>query len=363
MATWKLMSEEVARESWDEALLRLDDYTMFQSYAWGEYRRALGWQPCHWAAFDDQGQIVAMMLGLLRRYPLSVGMVWSEGGPVGDLSVCDEALQKAIKETTGLERIYCRFRCDRARQIEDVLQLDALGWTRSWFNLTSNYSLALDLNGEESSLIDNCERNWRRNLRRAGENNLTIRPWSEPNIDQIMTVYASMQALKGISEQQSRDEIQFLLRHLDDHLLLYRCDDEEGSPVSISGWIVFGNRAWMYLSATTEKGRTLHASYGLFWALLQKCRQLGMQHCDLSGIDPVRNRGVYRFKRGTGAVPLEYLGEWDWATTSWLRWLGNWAISRRERLRKAESSLKRKTRGENFPNPVLGATEACTDTL
>src|SRR6185295_4501176 len=100
MARWELLSNEAAQKTWDEALLHCADYSPYQTYAWGEYRRALGWEPCHWAAFDDNGEIVAMMLGLLRRYPLRVGLVWSEGGPIGDLSVCDSSLQQAMKETT-----------------------------------------------------------------------------------------------------------------------------------------------------------------------------------------------------------------------------------------------------------------------
>src|SRR5688500_18541134 len=122
MITWQLLSDEVAAQIWDEALLKFDDYSPYQSYAFGEYRRALGWQPCRWAAFNEQGEIVALMTGSLRRYPLKFGLVYCEGGPVGDLSACDQGLQEAIKQTTGLRYVYCRFRCDRARNIEDVLR-------------------------------------------------------------------------------------------------------------------------------------------------------------------------------------------------------------------------------------------------
>ena len=55
-------------------------------FAWGEYNRALGWQPVYLAARSATGEITAMMLGLLRRYPLGVGLLWCAGGPVGDLS-------------------------------------------------------------------------------------------------------------------------------------------------------------------------------------------------------------------------------------------------------------------------------------
>lgn len=340
MANWKLLSNEAAQETWDEALLRLEDHTPFQSYAWGEYQRAMGWEPFRWVAFNEHGEIIAMMLGLLRRYPLGIGLLRSEGGPVGDLAACDESLQEAIKQGTGLKRIYCRFRCDRQRQVEDALRLSAQGWSRSWFSLTTSYSMSLDLAREESELFAGCERNWQRNLRRAEKDNLTVRLWLDPGVDEIVSVYAAMQSLKGLEEQCSREEIEYLLKHLRNQIVIYRCDDEHGQLVSLRAWVVFGNRATELLSATTERGRELRASYAVTWALVKHCLLLHLESCDLAGIDPVLNPGVYRFKKGTGATTVEYLGEWDWASRSWLQWFGNWAISRRQRFKIAESALK-----------------------
>jgi lipid II:glycine glycyltransferase (peptidoglycan interpeptide bridge formation enzyme) len=341
MANWQLLTDEEARSVWDEALLRFDDYTPFQTYAWGEYRRALGWEPCRWAAFDESGQIVALMLGLLRRYPFKFGLVWSEGGPVGDLSLCDESLHETIKATTGLTHIYCRFRCDRERRTADALQLSAKGWNRAWFNLTSSYSMTLNLQGEEKQLLAACDQNWRRNLRRANESKLAVRQWLDPDVDEVLAVYTSMQSLKGLEEQHSREEVEHLLKHFRQRLVLYRCDDEQGELTSLLGWVIVGNRAWALFWATSEPGRKLHASYAIFWAVVQHCRRIEVECCDLAGIDPVKNHGVYRFKKATGAVAVEYLGEWDWASSAWMRWLGNWAISRRERLQRARHPLRR----------------------
>ena len=341
MATWRLLNDIEALASWDEALLKFADNTPFQSLAWGEYRRALGWEPCYWAAFNERGEIVAMMLGLLRRFPLGFGLVWSEGGPVGDLSVCDNTLQEAIKETTGLKRIYCRFRCDRERFVGDALKLSANGWERSWFNLTSSFSMTIDLSRDERQTLAACDQNWRRNLRRANEANLTIRQWLDPNVDEVLAVYSSMQSVKGLEEQHSREEVEQLLLNFKRNLVLYRCDDEHGELVSLLGWVVFGDRAWALFWATSEQGRKVHASFGIFWAIVQHCQRLGLRSCDLAGIDPIRNNGVYRFKKATGAAPLEYLGEWDWATSTWLRWLGNWGISRRQQFSRATDATRK----------------------
>jgi lipid II:glycine glycyltransferase (peptidoglycan interpeptide bridge formation enzyme) len=107
------------------------------------------------------------------------------------------------------------------------------------------------------------------------------------------------------------------------------------------GCIVTGKKACLVISATTQKGRELHSSYAICWALLCELRNMDVHTFDFAGIDPVRNPGVYRFKRAAGGRPVEMLGEWDWANRPWLRWFGNWAISKRNRINHAESKFKR----------------------
>lgn len=341
MITWKLQSDKEARASWDSVMLRFTDCAPFQTHAWGEYRRSLNWEQCRWIAFDEKNEPVAMMQASLRRYPGGIGLLWCEGGPVGDLEACGDALQKAIKQTTGLKHVYCRFRCDRARNIEDALQLTAHGWTLPWSPLTTCYSMMLNLPPEEDRLLAGCDRNFRRNLKRAHEGNLTVKQWLDPTADEVSAVYESMQNAKGLDEQLSREEIDHILRNLKQQLVLYRVENGECKVVSLLGCLVIGERACCVLSATSEAGRALNSSYAVFWELFRHCQRIGVKSLDLAGIDPVRNHGVYRFKRATGAVPIEYLGEWDWASRPAMRWFGNWAIERRDLLKRVSATLAR----------------------
>lgn len=340
MIRWVLLPGEEALRLWDTTLKGFADSSPFQSYAWGEYRRALGWETCRWIALDDTEKIVAMMQGCLRRYPFGIGLIWSEGGPVGDLSVCGDTLQAAIRTTLSLKRSYCRFRCDRARDIKDVLQLAAQGWSISWSPLTSNYSMALDLTREESQLLAACDRNFRRNLRNASDFELKVGQWFNPDLDEVLSIYASMQNVKGIDEQLSRGEIEQMVKQLGQNLVIYRCEDKEGKALSLLGTFVMGDKATSLLWATSEEGRKQLASYPSFWELMLHCRRLGVAAYDLAGIDPVRNHGVYRFKRSTGAAPVEYLGEWNWANRPWLLWFGNMAIAERDALRRFEPIVR-----------------------
>lgn len=354
---WKLITDDEARRWWDVKLESFADCSPYQTFGWGNYRRSFGWHPCRFAAFDGAGEVVAMMQGAMKQR-FGVGLLWSEGGPVGDLTVCDERLQSAIKKTTGLKLVYCRFRCDRKRAIEDVLQLNTQGWSLPWAPMFSNYSMSMDLSMSEESLLAACNLKWRQNLRRAGKQNLTIREWSDATADQILSVYLSMQSVKGLEEQHSLEEISQVLENLRDRLVLYRCDDERGELVSLSGSFAIGNRAGNWFAATNERGRKLRASYLVFWAMIQHCKNAGVRYYDLAGIDPVQNPGGYQFKKGTGATHLEYLGEWDWASHAFFRWFGNWAIARRSSLTSTKKAAGKSGNEESASVPPLASPVA-----
>ena len=87
--------------------------------------------------------------------------------------------------------------------------------------------------------------------------------------------------------------------------------------------------AWDLLAAAGAQARKVYASHATLWALLEECNRKGLSWCDLSGVDPVHNKGVYDFKQGTGADPVEYLGEWEWACPRLCRLPANWLIGRR----------------------------------
>jgi hypothetical protein len=207
--------------------------------------------------------------------------------------------------------------------------------------------MTFDLRTPEIETLANCGRNWKRNLKSSKSSKLTVRQWLDPNPDEVLEVYNSMQTVKGLDAEHSHDEMAQLLKNCRQHLVLYRCDDEAGQLVSLLGWLVLGSRAWAVVCATSERGRELSASHAIFWEMYLHCQRLGIESCDLAGIDPIKNHGVYRFKKDTGARHLEYLGEWDWASSDLLKWGGNWGISRRQwltattqRVRQVKGTVK-----------------------
>lgn len=331
MVTWTLLSRNEAAESWDKNLLKFDDFTYSQTYSWGEYREKLGWQPYRWVAREANGEIVAMMQGFVRSYLGRMGLMWVPGGPVGNIQSWDSELKKSIVEATGLANLYVRICPSRPYKAEDALTLRAHGWKRSMSPLLSGLSMMYNPSLDEELRIASCTRNWRHNLRRSDKYGLSMHYWKHPDINVMADIYASMQDYKNLGQQFSRQELEILFSKMGEQIVLYRCDDATGEPVSLRGCVTAGGKAWDLFAATSVKGRKLYASYGLLWALMKHCHGSGINNYDMSGIDPIGNPGVTDFKKGTGAIPFEYLGEWDWATSKLFGTAVNWIIARRKK--------------------------------
>jgi lipid II:glycine glycyltransferase (peptidoglycan interpeptide bridge formation enzyme) len=96
--------------------------------------------------------------------------------------------------------------------------------------------------------------------------------------------------------------------------------------VALRGCCILNQYGWDLFAATSVAGRDLYASYALLWEILQHCQREGVKEYEMMGIDPIKNLGVANFKKGTGANLIEYLGEWEWATSRILGWGANLAV-------------------------------------
>ena len=330
MLKWELWQDPGTLSQWDNRLAAFDDRSIYQTMAWGEYRRALGWTPYRWAAVDN-GNVVAMAQGLLRRYAAGVGLLWLPGGPVGDVAAWNTGLQSIMRRSVGIPMLYCRFNAFKPLTPAAADQLPAARWTRPRARLGTGRSLLYDVSHEETARVAATSRNWRHNLKRSRRGEFTTAAWATPDAAEMRAVYAGMEDRKNLALQHSERELRALYDHLAPQLITYGCRDTGGALLAFRACGLFAGKAWDLLAATSAAGRRVYASYAAFWALTEDCHRRGIGQYDLSGVDPVGNRGVYDFKQGTGASAVEYLGEWEWASPSLLSLPVNWMIGLRGR--------------------------------
>ena len=327
MLTWKKW--EGTGDEWDANLLKFPDYNIYQSFGWGEHRGAFGWHPIRMIC-EDSGKIVCAAQSLVRHLPLGTEFAWVPGGPVGDPDIWADTFPKALKSALGCRFLYCRVNNMRPDTTREVKALSAL-WRKPEFRLHTGLSMSYAPSAGEPVRLGRMSKNWSRNFRRAQKTGNAVRLWDSPDPDEMHSIYREMQEYKSLGEQFTRDALASILKRFEGRCMVVRCDDSAGKLLSFRGALLFGERGWDIFSASTNAARKVYASHAAFWELMNRCAERGVTWYDMSGVDPVRGKGVYDFKKGTGAEDLKFLGEWDTASFPLLRRLANLVVKWRIR--------------------------------
>lgn len=321
MVTWE-QYRGLAGE-WDGYVAALSG-GFYQIYGWGEVRRVAGWQPLRLLA-RREGQVIAAASVLIKR-KLGLAVFWVPGGPLGASEVLDGEFRTAIGSALCTKLFYCRISMLRADHGNEATFLAGAGWVRPATTMSSGLTMSYALAGDEAERLKRTSSNWRHNLKRSGRYGLCIEHWENPDLDAISALYREMENLKSLPVQHSIAELAAIFRHCREQLVVYRCLDAEGRLLAIRAAGLCGAKAMDLLAAAGGEARKVYASHATLWALLDHCSRLGLREYDLSGVDPVDNKGVYDFKHGTGARLVECLGEWEWASLPGLRQTVNWLL-------------------------------------
>lgn len=323
MLTWKKW--EQGSLDWDDLLMKFDDYNIYQSYHWGEYKKTLGWSPIRIIAYEND-KIVSLAQILIRKYKFGVVLAWTPGGPVGDFSSLNSQFWLCLKSIAGARFLYCRINPMIKLNDTNISELKFHGWKKSIHQILSGMSLIYNPSLEESVRRSNTSKNWRHNLKRSGKYEHVTTQWLEADIDEILEIYNSMQSYKNIAVQVTREELEGMQKHFQHNYIVTKCVSEEGDLLAIRAALILGIKGWDILAAASPQARKVYASHAAFWELMNICNMRDVNLYDMSGADPINNLGVYNFKKGTGAQDVIFLGEWDKASFYLLRLVANFLI-------------------------------------
>lgn len=326
MLSWNRWEGDAA--AWDGLMVRFPDYTIYQCHAWGEHRSHFGWTP-HRLIATENGETVAMAQVMARLFPLGVALAWVAGGPVGPVEAWGAPFRAALTRAIGSSRLYCRINSMREYSSEEAKRMEISGWRKPSVPILSGRSLSYSLIESEGDREKRASGNWRHNLRRSNKYGHLVRVWPAPDPDEMLAVYEAMQSHKSLKEQISRAALVSMLEAFGKQCIVVRCDDTQGRLLALRGALISGGKGWDIFAAATPAARKVYASHAAFWTLMRECASLGVRWYDMSGADPIGNKGVYDFKKGAGANDLIYLGEWDWATSRLLGFAANQMIKRR----------------------------------
>jgi lipid II:glycine glycyltransferase (peptidoglycan interpeptide bridge formation enzyme) len=326
MSEWKKWDTNL--QDWDSALQNFVDHTIYQSSSWANHQSQFGWDAIR-VARTHESAVEALAQVLIRRAPLGVVVAWCPGGPAGDTQHLDNQFVECIKSVSGARFLYLRVGLMTAA--DPVHEPHELGWHQCKKSLGAKETLIYDLSPPETERREACSANWKRNLRRSEQRSHRPYIWENPSPGDIASAIGLMDEYKNLdpTHSLSLERIESLVANLSSSLVFVRMDDENGQALSIRAACYSQDSAWDMVAVTTPAGRKEYSSYEVFWKLCQELHNRGVARLDLSGIDPVNNVGVYNFKKGTGAVAVKYLGEWECSRPTIIRNVASTVISRR----------------------------------
>jgi lipid II:glycine glycyltransferase (peptidoglycan interpeptide bridge formation enzyme) len=326
MVIWEKYPQGSAR-LWDDSLLAAQDYTVFQSFGWGEYKRRSNWRPVRYWLRDAQGKVLGMAQFLLKSLPLGVSMLWAAGGPV--LAFQKNGLDQVSERLEGL---VAAVRADHPRALvrfDSHLRHDPLlsyntgkVCRRPFVKLNSGFSIQFDTTVAPELTRQQMASKHRYYAKKAGEAHLA---WCAGNDDgrlrELTEVHREMVNAKKLGTLgTSYQEVEAMREALGGSLLVLT-GSLDGIPVTSCLVLLFGCKAFYLMASTGKRGREVSAAYAMFERLMQELRERGITRFDFGGIDPVNPaaQGVNHYKRGFGGELVEYLGEWECASSTLLR--------------------------------------------
>ena len=327
-----------------------------QTWEWGELRSETGWITRRLAV--ERGRDVVAAASVQRRGPDAPlpGVSYCPKGPAldyGDTALFGEVLRLLAEDTRQQRSVFLSVEPEVEVTTPDaVATIRAAGYVPSANQLQANSTFLVDVAAPDDELLARMSSTWRRYIRKAPRDGVTVRAGGEADLARFYELYR---------ETGERDEfvvrpkhyIETLWRHLAPAGLvgLFLAEVDGCAEAAVLP-LRFGRRGWYLYGASSVAGQKVHAPFLLQWHTMQWARDHGCDTYDMWGAadDPADESdplaGVTRWKRGFGGRHVRWAGGYDYVAAPTLYW--GW-----QRAMPRAFAVLRRLRGERGA-PVHG---------
>jgi len=304
-----------SKDEWNSKLLKTENYNVFSSYEWGEYKSS-SWK-VNRLAFYKGGNFLGQSQFLMKdKYKIVVA--WNSGGinlvNYKSLELIVEAIKDYFKEYTYNFRFnfYDVNKGEKLYIMTNILDV-------SEKRVNSGFSLIHYLK-KDSDLLKNMSSKHRYYYKKATKNDFMVRSGSIDLVDDFVSLHHEMILSKDLSHLKiDKNDIINLYNNFENNFLIFSVylNDKVVSSCLI---LMYENHAFYYLAASNEIGRKTYASYFMVKELLDYLLEHNITQFDFAGITPYDKNatGVNKFKIGFGGELVNYLGEWELSNSKFL---------------------------------------------
>lgn len=321
-----MLLTDTDKPRWNQFVAGFPTGDFMQAWEWGELKSHTGWVPLR-LAIEEQGRLVAGMQVLQRPLPGGKSLFYGARGPLFPPERSD-LLTALLTEarTQAKQRGALALTVDPAVPepgTETISALQEHGFRLSprsenpFGGLQPRYVMKVDISGTEEELLASFHPKWRYNIRLAERKGVVVT--SDCTREEVPIFY------EVLKETCTRDGfgVRALSYYYDIWDLLISTDlgrmflGRVGDQV-VCGALSFalGHQAWYVYGASSNQFRNTMPNHLMQWEMMKWAKRRGCNVYDMRGVaretaEEGQLHGLNRFKRGFGAVYMEYIGEFD----------------------------------------------------
>lgn len=328
------------RPEWNDAIRDLPGTHVLQTREWGHLKAQFGWEPITRAWMQNEGEISAGALTLVRRIPMGglsakLGIAYVPKGPLldwHDEALRAQVLKDIVHEARRQGAIFIKIDPEvrvgtgvpgAEDEVPDPLghgiaaELKAGGWVFAPDQIQYRNTVMVDLAAEEDGLLAAMKQKTRYNVRLAGRRGVAVREGTPEDFPMLFRMYAETAARDGFV---IRDERYYLTAWDTFHeagMLDPLIAEVAGEPVAAVVIFRFGGTAVYMHGMSRDAHREKMPNYLLQWEAMRRAKAAGCTRYDMWGAPDTFSEedsmwGVYRFKEGFNGTVVRHIGAWDY---------------------------------------------------
>ncbi len=305
---------------WHGLLAQFADANLHQTwgFAWEIGRR----RSLRTLRLHRRGHLVALAIARVRTYPVRfatvyMGPLWRRNGLRSDVEDFRQAVRALRNEFVC--RLGINLRLSPYAWSEDGSELAGILKEEGFWRIggrSVRTKLIMDLTPPADALMSGMGQHWRRNLRKAQRNELTVAEGAGPEFfSEFRSIFHGYLRHKGLRDESRLDRFYRAQEQLPDGMKMRVLLCREGAN-TCAGLVYscINDNAFFLHGAVSTEGLESRGSYLLQWEAIRQCKADGAKSYDLDCVDPVGNPGSFRYKNdlaGAHGRMVHSLGRFD----------------------------------------------------
>ena len=326
-------------EEWDALVAKESYISLFQSWAWGEFKGRMGWKAFR-VGIERDGRIVAGAQMLIKSIAFGqVSVAYVPGGPVGnwlEKEIAPKLFSELHHMATSHKAIFLKVEplLPKSPSIEDVLRQHQ--FRTSTYTNQAAATIVVDITPNLDDILARMHQKTRYNIRYARRKGVVVREGNREDLIALSHLLRNLGRREGFAPRNLEYlQAEWDTLHPAGLLKLFVATYQE-KILSIHMSALFGENAIYLHGASSGAHKNLMPNYLIMWEAIKWAKLWGCKTFDLWGIpekvgvaaylgdrlpEPNSTKGlwgVFRFKKGFSSNIVLYMKAFDYVYNTFL---------------------------------------------